>query len=90
MNTRPHGRKHTLGLWMLVALFDGGLVVSSAGEMSVLLIALAVAVVAGAVVSLRLLQRHWARSSAAVTQGRRSWQAARAETEGRGWAESRA
>jgi hypothetical protein len=90
MNTRPHGRKHTLALWMLVALADGGLVVSSAGDMSVLLIALMVAVVAGAVVSLRLLQKHFAEKPAPVTQGRRSWQLARAQTEGQGWHESRA
>jgi hypothetical protein len=64
--------------------------VTSAGEMSILLIALAIAVVAGAVVGLRLLQRHWARRSATVTQGHRSWQLARAQTEGWDWHESRA
>jgi hypothetical protein len=90
MNTRPHGRKHTLALWMLVALADGGLVVTSAGEMSVLLIALAVTVVVGAVAGLRLLQRHWAGSSVPVTQGRRSWQVARAQAEGHDLRESRA
>jgi hypothetical protein len=90
MNTRPHGRKHTLALWTTVAIADAALVVSSAGELSILLIALAVAAVAGAVVSLRLLQRHWTRRSTPVTQGHRSWQLARAQTEGHIWHESRA
>ena len=90
MNTRPHGRKHTLALWMLVALADGMLVVSSAGAMAGLLIALAVAVVAGLVVTARLMHRHHTERSAPVTQGRRSWQEARAQTNGTAWGESRA
>ena len=90
MNCRPHGGKHTLALWMVVALADGMLVVSSAGALAGLLIALAVAVVAGLVVAARLLLRHNAERSTPVTQGRRSWQEARAQTNGSGWRESRA
>jgi hypothetical protein len=90
MNCRPHGRKHTLALWMLVALADAALVGASAGALTMLLIALAAAVAAGAIVAVRLLQRRHPRPVAAVTQGRRSWQEARAQTDGRGWRESRA
>jgi len=89
MNCRPYGSKPTLVLWMLVAVADGALVVSSAGALTGLLLALVVAVVAGTVVAVRLLRRHGSRP-AAVTQGRRSWQIARAQTEGRGWREIRA
>jgi len=90
MNCRPYGSKPTLVLWMLVAVVDSALVVSSAGALTDLLLALVVAVVAGAVVAVRLLHRHGSRPAAAVTQGRRSWQIARAQTEGRGWREIRA
>jgi hypothetical protein len=90
MNCRPHGGKHTLALWMLVALADAALVTASAGALTVLLIALAVAVLAGVIVTVRLLHRHAAQRKVAVTQGRRSWQEARAQTDGRGWRESRA
>jgi hypothetical protein len=90
MNCRPHGRKHTLALWMLVALADAVLVVASAGALTILLIALAVALMAGAIVAIRLLRHRHPHPVAAVTQGRRSWQEARAQTEGRGWRESRA
>jgi hypothetical protein len=90
MNGRPYGSKPTLALWMLVAVADGALVLGSAGALTTLLLALAVAVVAGIVVAFRLLHRHGKRPAAAVTQGRRSWQIARAQTEGRGWRESRA
>ena len=90
MNYRPHGGKHTLALWMLVALTDGALVVSSGGALSRLLLALAVAVVPGVAVTLRLMLRRAANARAAITQGRRSWQLARAEAEGLTWHESRA
>jgi hypothetical protein len=89
MNCRPHGRKHTLALWMLVALADGMLVVSSAGALAGLLIALAVAVVAGVIVAARLTYRHRSQRPAPITQGRRSWQQARAQTNA-AWRESRA
>jgi hypothetical protein len=90
MNCRPHGRKHTLALWILVAMADGELMVASAGALTILLIALAAAVVAGTVVTVRLLHRRHQHPTAAVTQGRRSWQEARAQTGGYGWRESRA
>ena len=90
MTCRPHGQKHTLALWMLVATADGGLVVASAGALTILLIALAAAVVAGTIVLVRLRQRRHQHPAAAVTQGRRSWQEARAQTDGYGWRESRA
>ncbi len=84
MNTRPHGRKHTVALWMLVALADVMLVVTSSGLPAVLLIAL---LVAGVVLVARLAKRRIEHRP--VTQGVRSWQLARAQTEGRGWLESR-
>jgi hypothetical protein len=89
MRSRPHGRKHTLVLWMLVAVADGMLVVSSNGATGALLLALAVAVLAGVVVTVRLASRRWSKPSP-VTQGLRSWQNARAQTEGQDWRESRA
>jgi hypothetical protein len=88
MNCRPYGSKPRLALWTLVAIADGALVVGSAGALAVLLLALAVAVLAGVVLAVCLLQRHARRPVVAVTQGRRSWQQARAQTDGRGWRES--
>jgi Flp pilus assembly protein TadB len=85
MNCRPYGSKPTLALWMLVGIADGALVLGSAGALTTLLLALAVAVVAGAVITVYLLHRHGTRRKAAVTQGRRSWQLARAQTESLGW-----
>jgi len=88
MNGRPYGSKPTLALWMLVAIADGALVLSSVRALTTLLLALTVTVVSGVVVAVCLVSRHGARRTVAVTQGRRSWQVARAETEGRGWRES--
>jgi hypothetical protein len=85
MNCRPYGSKPTLALWMLVGVADGAIVLRSAGSLGSLLLALAIIVAAGAVVAVYLLQRHHARRSAPVTQGRRSWQLARAQTESLGW-----
>lgn len=83
MNCRPYGSRPTLALWMLVGVADGALVLSSVGALSTLLLALAV--VAGAVITVYLLHRRGTRRKAAVTQGRRSWQLARAQTESLGW-----
>jgi hypothetical protein len=87
MRSRPHGRKHTLALWMLVAVADGMIIVNAAGVAAQLLIALAVAMLAGLVVTVRLVTRRGSRQPA-VTRGVRSWQLARAQTEGQGWRES--
>jgi hypothetical protein len=57
MNCRPHGRKPTLALWMLVALADAALLVTAAGALTVLLVVAGVVTVTGAVLALRLLQR---------------------------------
>jgi Flp pilus assembly protein TadB len=54
MTFRPHGRKPTLALWMLVALADVAILMTTAGVLSVLLVA---AIVAGAVLAPRLLRR---------------------------------
>jgi len=83
MNCRPYGSRPTLALWMLVGVADGALVLSSVGALTTLLLALAV--VAGAVITVYLLHRRGPRRKAAVTQGRRSWQLARAQTESLGW-----
>jgi hypothetical protein len=66
---------------MLVAVADSMLIVNAAGA------ALAVAMLAGLVVTVRLVTRRSSRQ-AAVTRGVRSWQLARAQTEGQGWRES--
>jgi len=86
MNARPHGRKHTLALWMLVALADLLLIVTSPVALTV---TLTIAVLAGAtVLAVKLLRRQAPPSP--VTQGVRSWQVARARTEGQSWWERRA
>jgi hypothetical protein len=89
MRSRPRGRKHTLALWMLVAAADGLLVVRASGDATLLLIALAVAVLAGLIVTARLLSRR-AQRQPVVTEEAHAWQPVQAETEAPGWRESRA
>ena len=53
MNCRPHGRKSTLALWMLVALADVAILSAAAGVLIMGLILVGLAVVAGGVVLAR-------------------------------------
>ncbi len=57
MNCRPHGRKPTLALWMLVAVADVAIFVAAAGLLTVLLLVAGLVTVAGAVAAVRLLPR---------------------------------
>jgi uncharacterized membrane protein YeiB len=57
MMTRPYARKPTLALWMLVAVADAALLVATAGLLTVLVVLAGLAIVAGAVAGLWLLQR---------------------------------
>lgn len=53
MSRRPHGRKSTLALWMLVALADVAILSAAAGVLTMVLILMGLAVVAGGVVLAR-------------------------------------
>jgi hypothetical protein len=53
MNCRPHGKKPTLALWMLVAVADVAILVAAAGLVTMLLVLAGLAVVAGLVVVAR-------------------------------------
>lgn len=57
MNCRPHGRKPTVALWMLVALADVAIIASAAGPALMLLIVAALLVTAGGVYAARTLGR---------------------------------
>ena len=74
MMTRPHARKPTLALWMLVAVADAALLVATAGLLTVLVVLAGLAIVAGAAAGLWLLQRRTTTVSArpAALVGRRS------------------
>jgi hypothetical protein len=56
MSRRRNGTKPTLALWMLVALADVALLVA-AGPLVVLVCLVAVVVIAGSVLGLRMLSR---------------------------------
>ena len=53
MHHRRHAGKHTLALWMLVAVADLGLLAAAAGPLLLVLTIAAVAAVVGAVVVTR-------------------------------------
>jgi hypothetical protein len=47
MNCRRHGRKPTIALWMLVAVADVAIIMSSTGLLAALLLLTALAVIIG-------------------------------------------
>ena len=53
MSCRPHGRKSTLALWMLVAAADVAILAAATGVLVMVLILVGLAVVAGTVVLAR-------------------------------------
>lgn len=53
MSCRPHGRKSSLALWMLVALADVALLSAAAGVLIMVLVLIGLAVIAGGVVLAR-------------------------------------
>jgi apolipoprotein N-acyltransferase len=53
MSRRPHGRKSTLALWMLVALADVLLLSAAAGVLIMVLIVIGLAVAVGGLVLAR-------------------------------------
>ena len=57
MNCRRHGSKSTIGLWMLIAVADMGILAAAAGPLIVLLIIAGLVLLAGAVVGMRMLTR---------------------------------
>jgi MFS-type transporter involved in bile tolerance (Atg22 family) len=57
MSSRRHGKKPTIALWMLVAVADLAILVAATGLLTVLLILLALAVVAGGVFAVRSVRR---------------------------------
>ena len=60
MHCRRHGSTCTIGLWMLVAVADVGILAAAAGPLIVLLIVAGLVLVAGAVVGTRMLNRRHA------------------------------
>jgi apolipoprotein N-acyltransferase len=57
MNCRRHGSKSTIGLWMLIAAADMGILAAAAGPLIVLLIIAGLMLLAGAVLGVRMLTR---------------------------------
>jgi uncharacterized membrane protein YeiB len=57
MMTRPYASKPTLALWMLVAVADAAVLVTTDGLLTVLVILAGLAIVAGTVACLWLLHR---------------------------------
>ncbi len=57
MNRRPHGRKPTLALWMLVAIADLALFTAATGVLVMLTIVALLAVFAGGIAAARLISR---------------------------------
>jgi hypothetical protein len=55
MNCRPHGRKPTIALWMLVAIADVAILVATGGLVALVLIVASLAVLAGGFVAVRQL-----------------------------------
>jgi hypothetical protein len=55
MSCRPHGRKPTIALWMLVAVADLAILVATTGLATILLVLTGLAVLAAGVVAARLL-----------------------------------
>jgi membrane protein implicated in regulation of membrane protease activity len=57
MIRRPHGRKPTIALWMLVAVADVALLAAAAGPLTMTLIVAALVIVAGAFAGMRMIGR---------------------------------
>ncbi|GIF24466.1 hypothetical protein Ate02nite_71960 [Paractinoplanes tereljensis] len=53
MNRRPHGRKPTIALWMLVAVADVAILVATGGLVALVLILASLAVIAGGFLAAR-------------------------------------
>ena len=68
MQRRRHGKKPTIALWMLIAVADLALLVAATSVLTMTLIVVALAVVAGGVVAVRRLGR---RAEPAVEVARR-------------------
>jgi hypothetical protein len=68
MQRRRHGKKPTIALWMLIAVADLALLVAATSVLTMTLIFVALAVVAGGVVAVRRLGR---RAEPAVEVARR-------------------
>ncbi|WP_433298095.1 hypothetical protein ACQP2F_42530 [Actinoplanes sp. CA-030573] len=57
MNCRRHGSKPTIGLWMLVAVADLGILVAATSALTVLLVLAGLVVLAGGVLAARSMLR---------------------------------
>ncbi len=68
MQRRRHGKKPTIALWMLIAVADLAILVAATSVLTMALIFVALAVVAGGVVAARRLGR---RAEPAVEVARR-------------------
>jgi len=70
MSCRPHGRKPTLALWMLVALVDVAILAAAAGPVTMLLLIAGLGVVAGGVYVARGLGNRAGAQAKPVTRRR--------------------
>jgi uncharacterized RDD family membrane protein YckC len=70
MSCRPHGRKPTLALWMLVALVDVAILAAAAGPVTMLLLIAGLGVVAGGVYATRGLGNRATAPAKSVTRRR--------------------
>ena len=70
MNSRRHGSKPTLALWMLVAVADVAIIVAATGLLTFLLVLVALGVIAGGVVALRSMNRVQAEPAKVVARRR--------------------
>jgi hypothetical protein len=68
MNCRPHGRKTTIGFWMLVAIADAAMLVAAGGRAAMLLVLAGIVLVVGTVVAVRRLPRTRALATRMITQ----------------------
>jgi len=57
MSCRPHGRKPTIALWMLVAVADFAILAAATGAVTMLLIVAGLVALAGGVIAYRGLFR---------------------------------
>jgi hypothetical protein len=57
MSCRPHGRKSTIALWMLVALADVAVLAAATGVLTMVLILAGLGMVGGGVFAARTLAR---------------------------------
>ena len=70
MNSRRHGSKPTIALWMLIAVTDLAILAAAAGAVTMLLLVAGLVALAGGAVAIRPLLRRSAGAAEAVVRRR--------------------